>query len=66
MGTDPAKVVRTMSERCMDICHQADAWKVLSFTRDIRATFGYCEEAMSEFGFNMDLKWPNIEVPDLW
>lgn len=41
----------------------ADIWKVFSFTRELRETFGYSDTAMAELGFDVPSEWPDVEVP---
>lgn len=40
-----------------------DIWKVFSFTRELRNTYGYSDAAMTELGFDVPSEWPDIEVP---
>lgn len=40
-----------------------DTWKVFSLTREFRKAFGYSDEEMAEFGFEVPSKWPDVEVP---
>jgi hypothetical protein len=46
-----------------DALSPVDVWKIFSLTRELREVFGYSDEAMAEFGFEISTEWPGIEVP---
>lgn len=40
-----------------------DVWRIFSLTREVREYFGYPDERMNEYGFEVPLQWPGREVP---
>lgn len=40
-----------------------DTWKVLSITRPIREALGYSDAVLAQFGFDISIEWPGLDVP---
>ena len=46
-----------------DALSPVDVWKIFSLTREVRNAFGYSDDVMAEFGFDVPSEWPGMEVP---
>ncbi len=40
-----------------------DIWKIFALTKDVRNAFGYSDAQMKEWGFEIPLEFPDVEIP---
>lgn len=53
--------LRVKSE--IEMLTPVDVWKIFSLTRGLREYFGYHDERMVEYGFDVPFQWPGKDVP---